>query len=296
MKVNPEVFIVIVNYNGYKDTIECIRSLKNIEYKNFEIVVVDNNSFDGSVLKIKEKFNDINIIESKINLGFSGANNLGIKYAMDNKADYVLLLNNDTEVDKYFLSNIIERVKDEKNIGISTGKIKYYDDKNVIWYAGGKFNKYKGNSYHIGINEVDNNQYDYEKKVTFISGCYMLIPIHIFEEVGLLSEEYFLYHEDTDYCCKVMKAGYDLFYYGNSYIYHKVSASTGKNSDLYTYYYTRNRCILINNNLEVPFKQIAFLFYFSTRILKIIFKSKERNTILQGLKDYRNGVVGYKKI
>ena len=296
MKINPTVFIVIVNYNGYKDTIDCIRSLKNIDYENYEIVVVDNNSADDSVLKIRNNFPKVRIIESSVNLGFSGANNLGIKYSIDNKADYVLLLNNDTEVEKDFLKNIIERVKKEGNVGISTGKIKYFDNKDIIWYAGGKFNRFKGNSYHIGLDELDKNQYDYETKVTFISGCFMLIPIHIFKEVGLLSEEYFLYHEDTDYCCKVMKKGYKLFYYGKSVIYHKVSSSTGKNSDLYTYYYTRNRCILINNNLKVPFKQIAFLFYFSTRIVKIIFKKKERNMILQGLKDYRDGIVGYKKI
>lgn len=296
MKVNPSVFIVIVNYNGYKDTIECINSLKKIDYENYKIVVVDNNSNDDSVLKMKEKFKETKIIESSINLGFSGGNNLGIRYAIENKADYVLLLNNDTEVDKNFLKNIIERVKYEKNIGISTGKIKYFDNKNIIWYAGGKFNKYKGNSYHIGLDELDINQYNDEKKVTFISGCFMLIPIHIFKEVGLLSEEYFLYHEDTDYCCKVMKAGYELFYYGDSVIYHKVSSSTGKNSDLYYYYYTRNRCLLINNNLWLPFKQIAFLFYFSSRMLKIIIKKQERNIIIQGIKDYKNGIVGYKKM
>ena len=296
MKKSPKVFIIIVNYNGYKDTIECIESLNKIDYDNYKIVVVDNDSADESVLKIRGKFDTVKIIESNINLGFSGANNIGIKYAIDNKADYILLLNNDTEVEKDFLKNIINRVKDEKNIGISTGKIRYFDNKNIIWYGGGKFNRLKGNSYHIGLDELDKGQYDYEKKVSFISGCFMLIPIKVLNEVGLLSEEYFLYHEDTDYCCKVMKKGYELFYYGKSVIYHKVSASTGKNSELYTYYYTRNRCILINNNLEVPFKQIAFLFYFSTRIIKIIFNKKERNVILKALKDYRNGILGYKKV
>ncbi|SKA87522.1 hypothetical protein SAMN05428976_11011 [Clostridium sp. USBA 49] len=296
MENQPLVYIILINYNGWKDTIQCIDSIRNIDYNNYKIVIVDNNSKDNSVENIKKIYPNITILEENVNLGFAGGNNEGIRYALQNNADYVLLLNNDTEVKKDFLSVLIERIKKEPKIGIATGKINYYDNKRIIWYAGGVFDKLKGNSYHIGVDEKDNNQYDEEKEISFISGCFMLIPSKVFNDIGLLSEDYFLYHEDTDFCCKIMSKGYKLFYYPKSIIYHKVSASTGRKSKLYDYYYTRNRCILISKNLVGGYKYIAYTFFFVTRIVKFLSPSTRRTVIIKGINDFIKKRWGYQRI
>ncbi|WP_040213573.1 glycosyltransferase family 2 protein [Clostridium polynesiense] len=290
------IYIIIVNYNGWNDTLQCIESLNQIDYNNYKVVVVDNDSQESYDKIMMEKYPDVIFIQAGENLGFAGGNNIGIDRALSDNADYVLLLNNDTIVDPEFLSNIIEKVKEEKNIGIATGKIYYHDNKNILWYAGGRFSNLKGNAYHFGTDEVDRGQFDVDKEVTFISGCYMLIPKEVIKTVGNLSEEYFLYHEDVDYCLKVAKKGYKLMYYPNSIIYHKVSASTGKKSKMYEYYYNRNRCILIDKNLRFPYKHISFMFFYLTRIFKLFFGEQRNSIVWRALGDYKKRRWGYQKI
>lgn len=142
----PYVGIVLVNYRGAEDTIECIDSLNEMEYQNFFIVVVDNHSEDGSLERLYEKKQerDFAVIERKGNRGFAAGNNAGIRYALKKGAEYVLLLNNDTLVDRACLTHLVRVHKEEKNCGISIGKICYASERNKLWYAGGELDLKKG--------------------------------------------------------------------------------------------------------------------------------------------------------
>ena len=242
----PSVSIILVNYNGSQDTIECIESVLKCDYKNYNIIVVDNASNDYQELNNNPVFENekVILIRSDENLGFSGGNNIGIKYVSETLPDYVLLLNNDTIVTKGFLSALVESAKKNKNVGIVTGKILYYWNKDTIWFAGGEYSRKNGRTVHCRCDMKDDS--DTEKKIcTFATGCLQLISKDALQKVGLLSEEYFLYSEDVDYCCRIIDAGYSIMYDPSCVIYHKVSASTGKNSRMKQYYMMRNEIAII---------------------------------------------------
>lgn len=284
---NPLIYIILLNYNGYKETIECIESLEKITYKNYKIVIVDNASTDNSEKILKEKFNNHVFIQTKKNLGFAGGNNIGIKHAIKCGAEYILLLNNDTIVKNDFLEHLVKSSIEGDNVGISIGKIYYYSNPNTIWYAGGYISKFKGNAYHIGMNELDNPNFNKKIYIDFATGCMQLIKVDAIKSVGLMDEDYFLYYEDTDYSCKMIRNGYKILYEPKSVIWHKVSTSTGSHSKLSEYYLTRNRLIFIKRNIKLRYKFFAFLFFYLTRIMKLIsIKQKNKSIILKAIKDY----------
>ena len=237
----PSVAIIIVNYNGTEDTIECIKSLKKIDYTNYKIFVIENGSSQTPTNDQVAYFKDQTIyIESKENLGFSGGNNIGIRKAMDDGFDYVLLLNNDTTVKPNFLNVLTDAAQKKADAGIIGGKIAFYNKQDRLWYGGGHLNEKYGGGSHERWNELNPIDTGEIREVSFITGCLMLIPTKVLKKVGLLSEEYFLYAEDTDFCYKVIKAGYKLWFCENTLIYHKVSASTGATSAITQYYMVRN--------------------------------------------------------
>lgn len=294
----PLVYIILINYNGYKDTIECIQSLEKISYKNFEIVVVDNASTNDSIIYIKKSCEELlkkcTIIESKSNLGFSGGNNLAIEYAIKNKAEYVLLLNNDTLVEPNFLDEMLNSFHKDEKIGIVGCKIMYYPQKNIIWYAGGKIDWFKFIVVHFGIGDIDKEQFNKEKEMDFMTGCCMLIKTEVFKKVGLLSNEYFMYFEDVDYCVKVRQANYKIWYNPKAVIYHKVGLSSGgEESSFSIKWNTRNRIIFMNkyrNKVKAFNLIISKMFFYSTRIIRYlqyiyIGEKVKSKAILEGIKE-----------
>ena len=227
--------IIIVNYNGYKDTIECIESLKKNINSNYEIIVVDNKSTDKSSELLK-KIDGIHFIESDKNGGFSYGNNLGIKYALNNNFDNVILLNNDTIVTPNCFDLMVEKSK-IKDVGIVGNKILYYDDKNKIYAYGGCINRKRG-TVELGYNLKENCELE-NLEVDFISGCCMLIKRDVFEKIGLLNEEYFMYYEDVEFCLKTSEY-FKLIVINDSVIFHKVSASTGGEANPFAIKYNTN--------------------------------------------------------
>lgn len=295
--------VILVNYNNSDDTIDCVNSLKNSTYNNFIVIVVDNgsNSKDKEYLSREAEKSNFVLISSDKNLGFSGGNNLGIKYALEHNADFLLLLNNDTVVKEDFLKNIVASYsalsQNGKEKVIVSPKINYFYDKNKIWYCGGTWNPFLGRITHIGINEQDSARFSKNKEVSFETGCCMLIPAEAIKQVGLMDEEYFLYCEDTDYCLRLRKTGYHLWVVPSAVIYHKVSASTKKDqshspSAIYTYYAVRNKQYLIDRYVSDPLKPIA---RFYSR-LEISWKIKKREydptVVEKALADYKAGILG----
>lgn len=243
------VGIVLVNYNGYKLTIDCLESLKRAEGSK-KIYVVDNASTDDSVYHLKkyidkEACEEIVLIESDINSGFAGGNNLAIRQAVEEGMDYIILLNNDTVVKQDFIKFLLEPFEQYQDCYATVSKIYYETNRNMIWYAGGDFSYRTGRVVHFRYGEQEDGRQEKIQKVTFATGCCLCLSKACVQEIGLLCEEYFLYDEDTDYCLRIEKSNHGIYYTPDSVIYHKVNASTNKKKGLIDYYMTRNRLIII---------------------------------------------------
>jgi GT2 family glycosyltransferase len=242
----PMVSIVSVNYDQPKVTCEMLASLCKVTYPNFEILVVDNASPNNSPDIIKEMYPEIQLIISEKNLGFAGGNNIALKQA---RGDYILLLNNDTEVQPNFLDSLVELMESDQKIGITSSKILYFYENNIIQYAGiPPLHPITSRGGSDGDKEVDLGQYNEIKETYYPHGACMMIRKSVLKEVGLLYEGYFLYYEEYDFAERVRKAGYKIYYQPNSCILHKESISTGRNSPLKTYYLNRNRMLFLRRN------------------------------------------------
>jgi GT2 family glycosyltransferase len=210
----PKVFIIILNYNG----LDCIKttlvSVLRLDYLNFEIVLVDNNSQDGSFELVRREFPKVTSIKNSENLGFSAGNNIGIEYALERGADYIFLLNYDTKVEKSSLSYLVEEMEKDKKTGIASPMI-FEGDTSNVWFSGGKIDWLKMKSEQIK-NKKTKNYYNSD----YLSGCAMLIRAEVFRKIGLFDEKFFLYWEDTDFSVRAKKAGYKLAVYPQSRICH----------------------------------------------------------------------------
>lgn len=299
--VQPCVYIILLNYNGYKDTIDCIESLSNIIYKNYKIVVVDNNSTNNSQEEITKYIEDkdrVIFIKSEKNLGFSGGNNLGIEYALKQEADYICLLNNDTVVEPNFLNPLVDTMENDKKIGITAGKIMYYDNKDIVWSAGGFIDDKKAIGNNFGIDKLEDTLENKSREVTFLTGCLQLIRRDVIEKIGLYDHEYFLYMEDVDFCKRTLNSGYKLVYVPESKIYHKVSVSTGGQvSPMVIYYMTRNRLIFNKKYNDDLINNIKFyIFYIIKLISEPLRKGISYKYVIYAVKDFINHNYGYRDI
>ncbi len=294
--MNPKIAIVILNWNGYKDTSECIISLQKITYDNYQIVVVDNGSDAEEFNKLKNNLPNVRVLRSDVNLGFTGGNNLGIKNSLEEKADYILLLNNDTIAETNFIEPLLEVFERNPNVGIAAPQINYFTEPKKIWTEGGIISKIRGSGFAYSERYDDGKIID-DIEVTFVSGCCMLIKKEVFEKVGVFDDNFFLYVEDADLCYRTTQSGYKIIVSHNSKIYHKVSSSTKENLSLLPLYYvTRNRLYFASKSFSFIF--ILTLFYISfSMLIKIIYwllndNSKNVSIILKAFKDFFNKEMG----
>ena len=288
----PKVAIVLVCYNGFNDTIECLQSLRQIKYNNFEVIIVDNGSRKECVDRLKESLQRGEILIQAVNNGFSAGNNIGITEAIKRDCKYILLLNNDTVAEEDFLNQLVNTAITEQNQAAVAPKIRYFFDKSQIWYAGGDFNYLTGRTTHIGIGQTDCGKYNTSRNVEFVSGCCILLPVEMINAVGFMDEDYFLYCEDLDYCRKIRNAGYRLVYEPGAIIYHKVSASTGKQSNLVTYYMVRNKLYIIRKYIKFPRRVIATVYNALETTKRIMTREYNSYPVICALIDYKRGIVG----
>lgn len=235
------------------------------KYTNYKIILVDNNSEDRNKLKTDLFLNQsCDVILSEANNGFAAGNNIGIKYAEEKYSpDYYWVLNNDTIVNPDCLKKLVEKdLHTKEKVGLITGRIMHYYDRNKIDYRGGFFDKTTGTAGYYSVENV------HGERVSFATGCFWLLPRETIETVGLLSEEYFMYAEDTDYCCRILQAGYIMLYCDECIIYHKISASNGVNSPFNQYYMTRNGLYIIEKYSDFKFK--AYLKYAKRTVVELI--------------------------
>ena len=258
MKTQPLVSIITINYNESGVTLEMLESLEKVTYKNLEVIVVDNASPNDNPDVIKQKFPKVNLIKSDKNLGFAGGNNLGVKEA---SGDYLLFINNDTIVPEDCITPLVETLENDLSIGMVSPKIKFHWDDSLIQYAGyTPMNHWTIRNNSIGYHQKDNGDYDLPRETESIHGAAMMVPRRIIDEVGLMTEIYFLYYEEHDWAEMVKRAGYKIYYQPGSYILHKESLSTGKFSPLKTYYISRNRIVFARRNFTPVQLTVSLIF------------------------------------
>jgi GT2 family glycosyltransferase len=297
-----KVAVVVLNWNGGEDTLDCIRSLQRLDYPDYEIIVVDNASTDGSPQTIRREFPRLALVENDRNLGFAEGNNIGIRIALNKGSGYVLLLNNDTVVDPEILNVLVEAAEKDATIGFLGPKIYYHSEPRKIWFAGGVVDWRNGRAVHLGMGEEDVGQFGQQAEVDYITGCALFFRAEVCEKVGLMDSRFFLYYEETDWCARAKRAGYRIVFVPTAKVWHKISVSTGgAESAVGYYYYARNKLLLARRNL--PFgKWLVFLFYYSydfllmgsLHLLKTPSRDKWRKlkALWTGFLHYWGGILG----
>jgi GT2 family glycosyltransferase len=255
--------IITVNFNQPAVTVEFLRSVKeNTQNENIEVILVDNGSKEDHRVKFERAFPGLIYIRSEKNLGFAGGNNLGIEYA---KGDFLLFLNNDTEITENLISELSNELENNPAIGLISPLILYFHHQEIIQYAGfTAMNYITCRNSDIGNLDTNTGQYNNDSRETaFCHGAAMMCRKADLQTVGLMDENYFLYYEELDWCEKFRKAGKKIWFTGRTKIFHKESISVGKESSIKTYFMTRNRMLFIRRNTDL-FNTLLFTLYYIT--------------------------------
>lgn len=274
----PNVCIVILNWNNYEDTSQCLESLEKCTYNSLDVLVVDNASTDGSFERLKQEFDWCSFIQNKQNQGFASGCNSGIEKALSMGCDYVLLLNNDTIVDDDFLEPLVETA--ESNIRVAAvGGIIYHPDGEKIWFAGGHIKR------HFAKISVDTSiQSDKEYETEYIIGTMMLISSDFLRSQGYFNSDYFFGSEDQDLCVRAQDAGWKLMINPNSEIIHKINAKSGSQNGFQLYHNTYNRLHFSRDVLKNSEKAVFYPYFLVNRFLLIcLLLSKGNFSAIQGI-------------
>jgi hypothetical protein len=302
-----KIGIILLNWNGKKDTLECLESLSKLTYPKFFIVVVDNHSSDDSPSAIAKAFPDVLLIQNGDNLGFAGGNNIGITVALEKGADFVFLLNNDTIVDPHILEALLKATEDHSDGGIFGAKILQYHHPDLLDHLGGNWNPKKGDFSYIGGNKP--STFVYDKSLDYVCGCALFCRKEVIEQIGVLDPRFFLLWEESDFCFRAKKANWKSYTVDNALVWHKGSASfSGGRPQMY-YFWWRNRLLWIEKNLspkerrglyfKVLYSEMFQLYrrYIKKSLLQKLLplhqtKEKEKELLkykagIRGIRDYR---------
>ena len=290
MPAQPNVTCVLLNWNGWQDTLDCLDSLKECTYQNLTIVVVDNGSTDESVTRIRVAYPDIMLLESGKNLGYAGGNNIGIRYALAQGADYVWLLNNDTKAAPDALTALVLKATMNRRIGAAASICYFASDPSVV-------QAWAGTRVNLWIGYVRNSTEPHpDEWFQSLYGASVLIACPALRDAGLLDEGFFHSWEETEFCLRLRKRGWLLAAAPGSRILHKVAASTGGNSRILDRYFTASGLRILR--LHSPAPPVAmFLFLtarFGRRLLRL--QLPECRSVWEGLRDYRRSLPVIQKI
>ncbi|MBN1483916.1 MAG: glycosyltransferase family 2 protein [Chloroflexia bacterium] len=246
----PLVAMIVLTWNQRDLTLDCLASLDEMNYPTdrLQVIVVDNGSTDGTARGIRERYPQVKVLENGENLGFAEGNNVGIRSAIQQGVDYVMLLNNDTVVDANMLNYLIEAGEMFPSAGIVAPKIYYYDDPKRIWCAGASIDWRTGRITRLQADELDTPDAVEPDRVDFASGCAICVKREVIEQTGLLDARFFIYYEETDWCVRANRSGWETLYVPKAHLWHKVSAAMGKTSPATDYYMNRNTLLFLAKN------------------------------------------------
>lgn len=238
----PLVYFIIINWNQAELTLACLASLSEVDYPNYRVILVDNASSDNSVALVRNAYPEIIVLETGHNLGYSAGNNLGIRRAMDEGADYIFLLNNDTAVQPTVLSRMVAVGEGNSNVGMIGPTICYFDQPEVLWSAENSVNWFRGRVVRHNMNEPlpEATETMSPRAVEYVDSCAILVKRSVVEAIGMLDESFFINFDDADWNMRAREAGFEVMYVPSARVWHKVSAAMGQGSPATTYYMTRN--------------------------------------------------------
>ncbi len=292
--MDKDFLIILLNYNNWQDTYECIGSLKRNNINDTNILVIENCSIDESFEKLSSAFPHIKILRMDKNLGFTGGNNVGIKYAVNNNYNYAILLNNDTIIESAETFKVLITEMDKNSdFTLGTGRIFYYPQKNLIWYDGGKIIQSRGLAIHLHYRKKreDIELNDELREIDFVSGCYMCIRLKDIPKLGYLDEKIFIYLDDIEYSARAIRKNMKILYIPNAVIYHKARGED-KRTPRMVYYSIRNRRLVIN----LHFGFIAKFYFEIVLIIKknlwFFTNKKYYRILIQASEDYNKNYFG----
>jgi GT2 family glycosyltransferase len=263
--------IVVLNWNTYEMTRECVQSLLAMRGDPFDIVIVDNGSRDGSPESLRQVFPQIRVIENGRNLGFASGSNVGMQQALDQGQDYVLLVNNDTIVNPDLLVELLAESKRSPQAGMVSPKIYYADQPDRIWWAGGSFSLWQGVPRHIGWKEQERGRYETERTIDWATGCVVLIRCAALRETGLFDGRIFANAEDLDLSLRMRRLGWQVRYAPAARLWHKEGFATRKNTGEYVRYFTSTRNLLwVMHKHARWFQWLTFCPYFLVRYIFVL--------------------------
>jgi GT2 family glycosyltransferase len=288
---NPLVFIIILSWNHWEITADCLRSLERLTYPNHRILLVDNGSTDGTVESLPKEFPNVILLANRQNLGFAPGCNVGIKYALTQRADFVLLLNNDTVVPEDLIDVLVNRAKILPDAGVLAPMLRYHDRSGRIWFAGSR-------RHWLTLESVDSGpeiprrhtRTDELHTVDYIFGTAMMIPTAVLQKVGLFDEHFFMYYEDLDFCLRIQEAGYQLYYVPDTTVEHRVSSST-QSLSTFRYYHKARSSVYFFRKHAYGLRRLIIPFYRLGSALRTVLRLASRRqwpeirAYLRGLKD-----------
>lgn len=251
---SPLVFILVLNYNGRETLLSCLRSIFRLEYPMFRVVVIDNASTDGSFESAKERYSQAHFIRNSENVGFARGMNVGIRFALDQRAEYVWLVNPDTIVSKESLHRLVELLEHHASVGIASPII-FTPSRRRIWFGGGKIAWFRLRALHT---KPRSRAIPFE--TGFLSGCAPLVKVPVFRMVGLFDERFFLYYEDADLSIRTKRAGFPIVVHPKATITH---SEESKRNPEKTYWLVRSGLFFFRKNFPFwgqPYFWISFAF------------------------------------
>lgn len=302
--LRPLVVVVIVVWNGWADTLECLRSLEADEYPNKQILVVDNGSTDGTADRIQLEGLHASVITCPTNLGFTGGNNVGLAEALRLGARYAFLLNNDTTLEADALTRLVEAAEVATGVGLLSPVVHYYDVPGEVWFSGAEICMRRGEALHanvatdVGLSDALSSL---SRKVQisnseWVSGCAVLVRMEAVLDVGGFDDRFFLTWEDVDWCLRMRQQGWGVSVVGDARIYHKCGRSGARLAGIHRYYAVRNSLLFMAKHAGL-FYPSALLFILGRHLRGAIrSRGEERvpgvRTVIEGLKDHLLGRYG----
>jgi len=275
----PFVIVLILSFNGKSLLEDSVSSYLANDYTNFEVVVIDNGSNDGTLEYVEKSFPKAKVIRLEKNRGYSGGFNFGLDYAFNQRnADYVLITNNDVKADENVIASLVEVAESDPMIGFVTGKVYYFDQPNILQTVGKKEDPVLWNGGHIGGKEEDKGLYDEIRELPFADDIFTLVRKEMHEEIGGYDSTFFLQSEEYDWQARAKKKGYKIFYTPKAKIWHKESMTIGKTSPLKEYYNARNPMLVILKHKSPEF----FKRYFWNHFRKSVVKQSVKVIVLKG--------------
>ncbi|MDY4836177.1 MAG: glycosyltransferase family 2 protein [Lachnospiraceae bacterium] len=265
-----KVYIIILNYNNAEDTLKCIDSIKCIRHRHYHIVVVDNNSSPKCIQQLEQNLGeDVTLIKNSDNNGYAAGNNVGIKYALQNSANYIVILNNDVIVNETSFEPCLKLLKENDDVAIAGPAI--------VDYSSGKL---QSTGSMINFNKLTTPLINYDKEYIpssalvdcdYVGGACLVFKSSLIDKIGLMPENYFLFWEEVEWCYKAKKQGLRVLCNLESFVLHKGSATINKISGLSTYFMERNKIIFAKRNISNPLcLVVSIIFLFLRNIYKMI--------------------------